>query len=328
MLDLAMFAAEAASAVAEQHEAPTALLLTPGGWVAASMVFVFGIMLYAKVPAIIAAALDKKIDGIKEQLDAASRLRAEAEALKSEYEKKVRSAAKDAEALKAAAEDEAKLIVAKAKADDEKKLATRSLGSKPVVLVPPAKKATTSTKKPKLQSNAVEETVVATTDGGGLYGGTDLTTANTDAAPAVPATTPKKKKTLADLFRGDEAATEAAPADVAAAPVSKPKAIVPAQPAVKKPQAAAPEQQASLGGFGVQLASFRSRNEATAEFSRLKAKHSATLGGFNPIISEAQVGGSTRYRLSVGGMSNQAEANAVCSKLFAGGERDCLVKRQ
>ena len=85
MLDLAMFAAEAASAVAEHHEEPTALLLTPGGWVAASMVFVFGIMLYAKVPAIIAAALDKKIDGIKEQLDAASRLRAEAEALKGEY---------------------------------------------------------------------------------------------------------------------------------------------------------------------------------------------------------------------------------------------------
>ncbi len=126
MLDLAMFAAEVAGAVAEQHEAPTALLLTPGGWVAASMVFVFGIMLYAKVPAIIGAALDKKIDGIKEQLNAASRLRAEAEALKSEYEKKVRGAAKDAEALKAAAEDEAKLIIAKAKVDATALIARRT----------------------------------------------------------------------------------------------------------------------------------------------------------------------------------------------------------
>ena len=126
MLDLAMFAAEAAGAVAEHHEEPTALLLTPGGWVAASMVFVFSIMLYAKVPAIIAAALDKKIDGIKEQLDAASRLRTEAEALKSEYEKKVRGAAKEAEALKAAAEDEAKLIVAKAKVDATALIARRT----------------------------------------------------------------------------------------------------------------------------------------------------------------------------------------------------------
>lgn len=117
MLDLAMFAAETAGAVAEHHEEPTALWLTPGGWVAASMLLVFGIMLYLRVPAIVAAALDKKIAGIREQLDAASRLRAEAEALKAEYEKKLRGAAKDAEALKAAAEDEAKLIVAKAKQD-------------------------------------------------------------------------------------------------------------------------------------------------------------------------------------------------------------------
>ena len=43
--------------------------------------------------------------------------RAEAEALKAEYEKKVRDAARDADALRAAAEDEAKLIVAKAQAD-------------------------------------------------------------------------------------------------------------------------------------------------------------------------------------------------------------------
>ncbi len=126
MLDLAMFAAEAAGAVAEHAEEPTALWLTPGGWVAASMLFVFGIMLYARVPSIVAGMLDKKIAGIREQLDAASRLRAEAEALKAEYEKKVRGAAKDAEALKAAAADEAKLIVAKAKEDATTLIARRA----------------------------------------------------------------------------------------------------------------------------------------------------------------------------------------------------------
>lgn len=126
MLDLAMFAAEAAGAVAEHHEAPTALFLSPGGWVAASMVFVIGIMLYLGVPGIVAAALDKKIAGIKEQLDAASRLRAEAEALKAEYEKKVRGAAKEAEALKSAAEEEAKLIIAKAKENATTLIARRA----------------------------------------------------------------------------------------------------------------------------------------------------------------------------------------------------------
>ena len=111
--------AEAAAGAAEQHEAPTALLLTPGGWVAASMLFVFALMLYLKVPAIVAGMLDKQIADIRSQLGDAARLRAEAEALKAEYEKKLRGAARDAEALKAAAEAEARLIVAKAKGDAE-----------------------------------------------------------------------------------------------------------------------------------------------------------------------------------------------------------------
>jgi cell division protein FtsN len=219
-----------------------------------------------------------------------------------------------------------KKAVAKPKVDEEKKVATRSLGSEPVVLVPPAKKPASTSRKSKEQNVALEQSTAATSDSGGLYGNTDLTTANTDAAPVVPAAPAKKKKTLADLFRGESATSEPEQADVAATP--EPEPVVPAKPVAKKPQASAPEQQASLGGFSVQLASFRSRNEASAEFSRLKAKHSATLGRFSPIISEAQVGGSTRYRLGVGGMTSQAQANAVCSSLFAGGERDCLVKRQ
>ena len=116
MLDFALLA-EAAHAAAEHHEAPTAWLLTPGGWVAASMLAVFAIMLWAKVPAIVAGMLDKQIADIRSQLDQAAKLRAEAEALKAEYEKKVRDAARDAEALRAAADEEAKLIVAKAKSD-------------------------------------------------------------------------------------------------------------------------------------------------------------------------------------------------------------------
>jgi F-type H+-transporting ATPase subunit b len=125
MLNLAILA-EAAGAVAEQAEEPTALGFGPGAWVALSMLAVFGLMVYLKVPALVAGMLDKKIAGIREQLDAAANLRAEAEALKAEYEKKVRDAAKDAEALKAAAEEEAKLIVAKAKDDATALIARRT----------------------------------------------------------------------------------------------------------------------------------------------------------------------------------------------------------
>ncbi len=119
-------AAEAAHGAAEHHEAPTALLLTPGGWVAASMLFVFALMLWMKVPAIVAGMLDKQIADIRSQLGDAARLRADAEALKAEYEKKVRDAARDAEAMKAAAEDEAKAIIAKAKTDATTLIARRT----------------------------------------------------------------------------------------------------------------------------------------------------------------------------------------------------------
>lgn len=124
MLDL-IFLAEAVGA-AEQHVEPTAWFLTPTGWVALSMVAVFLIMLRMKVPAMIAGMLDKKIAGIRENLDAAERLRKEAEALKAEYEAKLAGTAKHADELKAAAEDEAKLIVSKAKADATALIARRA----------------------------------------------------------------------------------------------------------------------------------------------------------------------------------------------------------
>jgi F-type H+-transporting ATPase subunit b len=101
----------------EVHATPSAIGLDPTGWVALSMIAVFAIMLWKKVPAMIGAALDKQIAGIKEQLDAASSLRAEAEALKAEYEARVKVAASDAEAVKAAAAKEAEEIIAQARSD-------------------------------------------------------------------------------------------------------------------------------------------------------------------------------------------------------------------
>ena len=81
------------------------------------MLALVGVMLYMKVPSLVAGALDKKIEGIKAMLTEAEELRKEAEALKAEYEKKLKSADQHAADVKAAAEEEAKSIVAKAKDD-------------------------------------------------------------------------------------------------------------------------------------------------------------------------------------------------------------------
>jgi F-type H+-transporting ATPase subunit b len=106
-------------AVAEVHAEPTAFGIEPGGYVAIAMIVVLLIMLWVRVPSIIARMLDARIAGIREQLDEAAKLRAEAEALKAQYEAKAREADAEIAGLKSAAERHAHEIVAKAEADAE-----------------------------------------------------------------------------------------------------------------------------------------------------------------------------------------------------------------
>jgi F-type H+-transporting ATPase subunit b len=117
---------EAHGGAVAPHAYPKALGMDATMWVALAMLVVIGLAVWKKVPAMIGAALDKQIAGIRENLSAAEQLRKDAEALKAEYEGKARQAAKDAEAMKAHAEAEARDIVAKAKADATALIARRS----------------------------------------------------------------------------------------------------------------------------------------------------------------------------------------------------------
>jgi F-type H+-transporting ATPase subunit b len=108
------------------HAKPKALGMDATMWVALAMLAVIALFIWKKVPAMIGAALDKQIAGIKEQLDQATNLRKEAEAIKAEYEAKAKQAAADAEAVRANAEEDAKLIVAKAKDDATALIARRT----------------------------------------------------------------------------------------------------------------------------------------------------------------------------------------------------------
>ena len=102
---------------AEQHAEPTAFGLTPPMWIALAMVAVFALLLWKRVPALIGKALDKKIAGIREQLDEAAKLRSEAEALKAEYEARSAQAGAEAATMLERARAEADSIVSKAEAD-------------------------------------------------------------------------------------------------------------------------------------------------------------------------------------------------------------------
>ena len=73
----------------------------------------------AKVHRTIAGGLDRQIAAIKEQLDEAKQLRAEAEALRQEYADRIAGAQKDAEAMLANAQTEADAILVKAEEDSK-----------------------------------------------------------------------------------------------------------------------------------------------------------------------------------------------------------------
>ena len=101
------------------HEAPepSALGLAPGAWVALSMAVLIGIAIYVKVPKALTGGLDKAIADIRQQLDEAKALRAEAEALRKDYADKIANAERDAAAMLDHARHEAEAIVRKAEAD-------------------------------------------------------------------------------------------------------------------------------------------------------------------------------------------------------------------
>ncbi len=84
------------------------------GWVGASFFLFVAILLYLKVPAQIANALDGRGKRIRAELDEAKALRAEAEALLAEQQARAAQSAKDAETILANARTEAGNIVADA----------------------------------------------------------------------------------------------------------------------------------------------------------------------------------------------------------------------
>ncbi len=100
--------------------------LTSTGWVAVAALIVIALMLWKKVPGMIGRMLDGRIATIRTQLDEAKTLRAEAEALRAEYEAKAKAAHADAEAMRAHAHHDAAAIIAKAKASAEELMDRRA----------------------------------------------------------------------------------------------------------------------------------------------------------------------------------------------------------
>ena len=101
----------------ELHHEPSALGITAPGFVAIAMLVVLGIVLWKRVPAMIGKMLDTKIASIRQQLDEATALRAEAEAELAKAKARTAASEADAAAIVEHAEGEAKAMLKKAEAD-------------------------------------------------------------------------------------------------------------------------------------------------------------------------------------------------------------------
>ena len=109
---------EAHGGAAEHHAEPAVFgVLDATVWVSIAMATFIALLLWKKVPGLIARGLDNQIAAIRTRLEEAKQLRAEAEALRDEYARKIAGAEKEAEAMLAHADEEAKAVLAKAEAD-------------------------------------------------------------------------------------------------------------------------------------------------------------------------------------------------------------------
>lgn len=101
------------------------ILANPETWVAVGFVLFVGMMVYFKVPGLMGKALDDRAAKIAQELDAAAKLKAEAEAALAKYREATKNADKEAAAIVVEAEAVAKALAAKAEADLEAALVRR-----------------------------------------------------------------------------------------------------------------------------------------------------------------------------------------------------------
>lgn len=95
-------------------------------WAFAGLLIFIGIVLYLKVPSMVAKALDARSAKIRNDLDEARKLREEAQSLLAEFQKKRKEAEQEAADIVTAAKREAELLVADAHKKTEEYVTRRT----------------------------------------------------------------------------------------------------------------------------------------------------------------------------------------------------------
>jgi hypothetical protein len=92
----------------------------------------------------------------------------------------------------------------------------------------------------------------------------------------------------------------------------------------KAKQITEPTTPQAKGKFKVQIAAFRSQNEAKHEWDKLKKKHAKILAKYKPTIEKKVLKGTTFYRLQITNIGKQQDAYNLCKTLI-GVKQGCFV---
>jgi len=95
-------------------------------WVAASFFIIVGVLLYVKVPGMVAKQLDDRAKGIADEIAEARRLREEAQELLASFQRKQQEAESEAEAIIDQAKSEAKILKKQAREELAERLERRT----------------------------------------------------------------------------------------------------------------------------------------------------------------------------------------------------------
>ncbi|WP_417483229.1 F0F1 ATP synthase subunit B [Maricaulis sp.] len=95
-------------------------------WVALSFVIVIGVLIYVRVPGLVAKQLDARAQGIADEISEARRLREEAQELLASFQRRQQEAAEEAAAIIAQAKNEAKMLKKQAREEMAERLERRT----------------------------------------------------------------------------------------------------------------------------------------------------------------------------------------------------------
>ncbi len=168
-----------------------------------------------------------------------------------------------------------------------------------------------------------------------IQGGIVSLDTETVAPPSVPAAPGSSSESLAiaKLVEDSIDATPKPAVNTKVPPVlprRKPPAPTSTRVASATPQATtapATAARSTSGNFVIQIAAFRSREEALSRFATLKRRHGRLLGPYTSFVQRADLGDQgIYYRLRLGPIDGKDKASSLCRSLLSAGEKDCLVR--